>query len=172
MNIFGEHVYPGDPNTVVVDAARLELGALPAAKELAQVSNLLAETYDAAPKNSIQKRVVRAIAVKGLSAAQRSSLKGEHNVHFSEGAGYRDAQRLLAGKQLTKTRRHNTRFSKAGVELAVKFILAPDDLVGHETCARGCQRHRASGDGSSSLQERHVRRLRSFLRIKLGQSGG
>jgi hypothetical protein len=116
-------VYPGGANELLQSVARKELNErTKSIQKVNKMNDLLVQMFKQAPKGSIQKRVLQAALVKGLSSDDRVALETKHGVKIWKGQAYSDVRALISGDILSNASRTNKRFSDTGVMRAVMFI--------------------------------------------------
>ena len=151
--IAASHVYPALPDVLLQAAARAELQISAGEKEFSKFGDELCEVYKKLRKNSDGKRILRAVAVKGLTKLRRTKWEQKHAIHLSEHVGYADSTQLHAEHGLLRGKRNNVRFNSDVVTHAVKFILAPE----HVSTLSWGQRAVRVGDTDYTLPSLHRR---------------
>ena len=134
-------MFEADPDLLLDHFARKRLSMIDENKELNKLKNVLKDIAKAAPRASIQGRVVRAAMAKGLSRASLDNLNEKDPsfslVGSSLNKGFWDFKALVQGAILKKTSSARERFIKDHVETAVKFILCQENIStlswGHRT---------------------------------------
>ena len=127
-----ELLYPGGSNVLTqrLSAKLCKPVEKYTTKDVEKIGDFLASVYKKGAKASIQKRVVRAVLLKGFRGAVRKQIetRNDFRVWTTSSQAYNDAAALEAGDTLAHNSRTNTRYSEEGVQTAVRFILRPSNV--------------------------------------------
>ena len=116
-------LFPANPDRLIDDAVN-KLQQAP--KDYDKLESVLLNAYNGAPIRSVEKRVLRAVAVKGISTNRQRQLVEQKVISRSGSMVQRareDYQSLCDGFKLTQTKRNLQNFKPEQVEGLVKFIL-------------------------------------------------
>ena len=136
-------IYPAKPEDLLARAG-LDLGAghqgerrrkrargNSAKSQGSALFSTVVELYDSVGQRSIERRVLRAVLVKGLTLPQLSSQPGKAKSLVGGDArarGYDDFDTMAAGDSLARGRKSYSRFSDEQLTGAVNALLSPDNI--------------------------------------------